>query len=385
MIRGNRVITFAAVVLTAAFLFSCSSGGDGVTEITSSSYQYQSSSSQYQSSSSVWNGETFTDPRDGNVYRIKNIGDGDIWFLQNLALNGKTYFHWNEVTEACPSGWHLPSDAEWENLNRIWFSNGNKEDFTAIDDYKVWLDASSYPDEYSNLYVWTIDGDNLYKDNKNKDLIFSVRCVTNVITREPLTDARDNNTYKIVKIGTQIWMAENLKYNADRSKCYDDEVNNCELYGRLYDWATAMDINISFNDSKWDGSDIRHQGVCPLGWHLPSEAEWVELMDFAGGWKVAGKKFKAKSGWNETYIGGVYYGNGTDDYGFSALPSRNGSIIEWLSTTEGSSDSICNGTFCSCDGAFCLAYTMQIASYSNYALPFPNEKSDLNSIRCVKD
>jgi len=111
-------------------------------------------------------------------------------------------------------------------------------------------------------------------------------------------DPRDGKVYKIVEIGSQIWMAQNLAYNVIGSKCYENKRTNGKTYGRLYDWETAM-------------------SVCPPGWHLPSKKEWNILVNFAGGAKIAGKKIKAKTGWND-YRG--ISGNGTDDFGFNALP-----------------------------------------------------------------
>jgi uncharacterized protein (TIGR02145 family) len=141
-------------------------------------------------------------------------------------------------------------------------------------------------------------------------------------------DFRDGKEYKTVKIGTQTWMAENLNYEADGSKFYDNNPGNSAKYGRLYNWATA-------------------KIVCPSGWHLPSNEEWEILINFAGGSKVAGKKLKAKSEWREwiTSANGkpksakvrANSGNGTDEYGFSALPSGSGA--------EGSEYSFINGTF----------------------------------------
>jgi uncharacterized protein (TIGR02145 family) len=113
------------------------------------------------------------------------------------------------------------------------------------------------------------------------------------------TDPRDNKTYKAVKIASQTWMAENLNYAASGSKCYDDKPENCKKYGRLYYWSTAMK-------------------VCPSGWHLPSLDEWSMLIAAVDGEETAGKKLKAKSGWNNSFEGKS--GNGTDEYGFSALP-----------------------------------------------------------------
>jgi len=113
-------------------------------------------------------------------------------------------------------------------------------------------------------------------------------------------DSRDGKKYKTVKIGNQTWMAENLNYDAKSSKCYDNKPENCTKYGRLYNWETAMK-------------------ACPPGWHLPNESEYEMLNEAVGGEEVAGKKLKAKSGWN-------HGGNGTDEYGFSALPGGDGNL-----------------------------------------------------------
>ncbi|MCL1956839.1 MAG: fibrobacter succinogenes major paralogous domain-containing protein [Fibromonadales bacterium] len=116
------------------------------------------------------------------------------------------------------------------------------------------------------------------------------------------TDKRDGKMYRTVKIGEQVWLAENLAYEAKGSKCYDNDESNVEKYGRLYNWNTAMK-------------------VCPKGWHLPSHEEWQTLLDFVGGKEISGKKLKTKSSWNK-YKGKS--GNGTDDFGFSALPCGGG-------------------------------------------------------------
>ena len=117
-------------------------------------------------------------------------------------------------------------------------------------------------------------------------------------TKSTFTDSRDGKIYKTVKIGNQVWMAENLNYNASDSKCYDNKESNCVKYGRLYNWETA-------------------RKACPSGWHLPTYKEWQILVSFAGGEKIAIKKLKAKSGWSKN-------GNGMDDFSFSALPGGSG-------------------------------------------------------------
>ncbi len=144
-------------------------------------------------------------------------------------------------------------------------------------------------------------------------------------------DSRDNKTYKSIAIGDQTWMTENLNYNAAGSVCYDNKDENCAKYGRLYDWPTAM--NGAASSGK---SPSRVQGVCPAGWHLPSDGEWSILEREIGGDKTAGKKLKSKSGWKK--------GNGTDEVEFSALPGgardAEGKFVKidtdgnWWSATE---------------------------------------------------
>ena len=113
--------------------------------------------------------------------------------------------------------------------------------------------------------------------------------------KDSFTDPRDGQTYRTVQIGNQTWMAENLNYHTEGSSCYGDKPANCQKYGRHYTWEAAMD-------------------ACPSGWHLPSMAEFDTLIATVGGLGVAGKVLKSKSGWKSD-------GNGTDAYGFSALPA----------------------------------------------------------------
>jgi uncharacterized protein (TIGR02145 family) len=128
-------------------------------------------------------------------------------------------------------------------------------------------------------------------------------------------------TYKTVVIGTQTWMASNLNYEAKGSVCYKNSEDSCTVYGRLYDWATAMDIDEKYNKEEWRESDVKHQGICPDGWHIPSDTGWATLINFVGGSSTAGTKLKTASEWSDN---GEKSGNGTDDYGFAALPSGTG-------------------------------------------------------------
>ena len=147
------------------------------------------------------------------------------------------------------------------------------------------------------------------------------------ISYEMFKDARDGQIYKSVKIGNQVWMAENLNYDYNegtaKSYCYNDEQESCAKYGRLYTWAAAMDSAGVFGDGgKGCGFLVTCsakepvRGVCPESWHLPSDTEWKTLFTAVGGTTVAGTKLKSKSGWYNN-------GNGTDEYGFSVLPAGN--------------------------------------------------------------
>ncbi len=139
-------------------------------------------------------------------------------------------------------------------------------------------------------------------------------------------DKRDGQCYKTVKIGDQVWMAQNLNYslNPGEQSWYGGGENytegDCSVYGRLYTWAAAMDSAAVFsNDGKGCGYGVecepneKVRGVCPEGWHLPSREEWLTLITAMGGLGKAGTALKSQTGWyNER--------NGMDAYGFSALP-----------------------------------------------------------------
>ncbi|MDR0307268.1 MAG: T9SS type A sorting domain-containing protein [Chitinispirillales bacterium] len=140
-------------------------------------------------------------------------------------------------------------------------------------------------------------------------------------TMGSFTDSRDGKTYGWVLMPDgKRWMAQNLNYDTldgTGSWCYENSADSCVKYGRLYNWAAAMDIDASFNNTPWNGSDENHQGICPVGWRLPSHADWNALMAAVGGEETAGTKLKSQTGW---YDGDSDYIPGTDDYGFSALP-----------------------------------------------------------------
>ena len=156
-------------------------------------------------------------------------------------------------------------------------------------------------------------------------------------------DARDLQLYRFVTIDTQTWMAENLNYaytgvpfdngnytSDSTSWCYDNDPANCAKYGRLYTWAAAMDSVGEWStngkgcgDGKECSATCPVRGVCPKGWHLPSQSEWKALIVAVDGYiteytssNTAGTKLKSVTGWN------AYSGiTNKDAFGFSALPA----------------------------------------------------------------
>jgi len=122
-------------------------------------------------------------------------------------------------------------------------------------------------------------------------------------------DSRDGKKYVYVEIGKQTWMAENLNYAADGSKCNDNIESNCTIYGRLYEWPMAMVLPSDCNHSSCASQiETNHKGICPSGWHIPSDSEVNELYRYAEGFY----SLMANSYWNGN--------NFPDTYGFSALP-----------------------------------------------------------------
>ncbi|WP_295862143.1 fibrobacter succinogenes major paralogous domain-containing protein [uncultured Fibrobacter sp.] len=212
-----------------------------------------------------------------------------------------------------------------------------------------------------------------------------------------LTDDRDGQTYKTVKIGEQWWMAENLNYRYiqqtynggegdSSSYCYDNDPANCAKYGRLYRWSAAMDSAgiIPGNTAYGCGygkdcnlGDGKVRGVCPMGWHLPDTTEWNTLFTAVGGKATAGKMLKSTEGWNDYY---GTSGNGSDTYSFSALPaglrSNYGdynyeglSTLFWSSTENDSN----------------YAYNMDLYYDVDYADLNSSSKYGGFSVRCLRD
>jgi uncharacterized protein (TIGR02145 family) len=216
------------------------------------------------------------------------------------------------------------------------------------------------------------------------------------IQYDSIVDERDGQVYKTVQIGNWTWMAQNLNFDPgpggsgdstyEWSWCYDNDPKKCDVGGRLYTWAAAMD-SISFDDG--NGHTCGYvklcvltpyvQGICPEGWLLPTRADWKRLLAFVYRQSSAeGKALKSQTGW---YDGG----NGTNEFGFSVIPvgfyRHTGFTIEgftahfWSNMHDGFGDN---------DDPF-DAYVVGLGYDDDYV---EVERADKNlgfSVRCLKD
>ncbi|MBL7104347.1 MAG: hypothetical protein ISS18_08445 [Bacteroidales bacterium] len=346
------------------------------------------------------------------------------------------------VQGICPPDWHLPTDEEWKqlegevdsqygypdpewdgtswrgfdaglNLKSVsgWYSGGNGTDpygFTALpggdrytdgsfcgltSDTYFWSSNESGSDAWSRHLYYDVDG--VYRYDFNKIYGFSVRCLKDISPAawscgDTIVDSRDGQVYNTVEIGTQCWMAENLNVGTRidgvndqiddgiiEKYCYDDNENNCDTYGGLYQWDEMMQYSTTPGV----------QGICPPDWHLPTDEEWKQLegeVDSQYGypdpewdgidWRGfdAGLNLKSVSGW---YTGG----NGTDLYGFTALPG--GACFPSGTFYNLTSSAI----FCSSSENGSYAWKRELVSGYAQVARYSNSKAYGVSVRCVQD
>ena len=224
----------------------------------------------------------------------------------------------------------------------------------------------------------------------------------------------DNNYYPVVQINTQLWMAENLKTTncsngtpiplvnnttswdtltaTGKAYCwYNDNIANKATYGALYTWAAAMNGAAGTNNNP---SGI--QGVCPTGWHLPSDAEWTQMENYladngynydgttGGGSAKIAKSLASTSGWNSSSntgaVGNTDYPAYRNKSGFTAIPGGFRSIAGSYSIGD-------FGYWWSAKGSTSTAY------YRSMGYDYSSETSEDNitskecgfSVRCIKD
>ncbi len=201
---------------------------------------------------------------------------------------------------------------------------------------------------------------------------------------DSIIDIRDQQIYNIVKIGHQWWMQENLnvgnRINGSQNAldngiiekyCYDNILNSCNIYGGLYQWDEMMDYGSSDNENPGIT-----RGICPVGWHLPSDNEWAEMTEFMGGELIAGGNLKETGTihWWDPNTGA------TNESGFTAFPGGNrmenglfhvaGDVGIFWSSTEGDSN---------------YAWYMILDHNHSQVIPTNFEKILGLSVRCLMD
>jgi len=198
-------------------------------------------------------------------------------------------------------------------------------------------------------------GDNEVVDIANElSSVKQLECNSGAWNLVAMRDLRDNETYKVVTIGDQVWTAENIRHKTDEYYNPNGNSANADVYGLLYTWENA-------------------KNVCPAGWHLPSKAEFETLraMAYDGGDK-SGVKLKSKEGWDDE-------GNGSDEFGFAAYPAGDyyeedylgfSQYAEFWSSTESGKETAT---------LLVLRGSLDGSALSSY------EKSNAMSVRCLLD
>ncbi|NCA77814.1 MAG: hypothetical protein EOM90_15910 [Alphaproteobacteria bacterium] len=200
-----------------------------------------------------------------------------------------------------------------------------------------------------------------------------------------VTDTRDGKTYNTVQIGTQCWLKENLnigtRINGTQEQtdnqviekyCYDDLESNCNIYGGLYQWNELMQY------TTLQGV----QGLCPTGWHIPTNDEWYAVTDYLGGANAAGGKMKS-TGTIQAGTGLWYHPNTatTNETGFTSVPGGN------RKDSDGSFDAIGGNS------KMWSSYESNSASACSRYMYYDQGKVGINcvakgngfSVRCLKD
>jgi uncharacterized protein (TIGR02145 family) len=192
------------------------------------------------------------------------------------------------------------------------------------------------------------------------------------------TDARDNVTYKWVKIGNQVWMAENLRATKYNDGTYISNITNQTTWNNLTSGAYCYYDNSSSYSTTYgclyNWYAVNTGKLAPTGWHVPTDAEWTTLSDYLGGEDIAGGHLKSTTGWDSPNT------NADNSSGFSALPggcrTSSGFYSEglggtWWSSTETSSVYA---------WVWSLLYYYGNLYGSSYGLKFSGY-----SVRCVRD
>lgn len=197
--------------------------------------------------------------------------------------------------------------------------------------------------------------------------------VTASATSSEMRDSRDGKIYRTVFINGKTWMAENLNYKMEKSKCYENKDRNCKNYGRLYSFEAAVK-------------------ACPAGWHLPNNAEFDELVHFVEGEndgipEMAGYFLKTRYGWDGPCEAGdcdSELKNGVDSFGFSLKPNGRGNA-DGSFESQGMYGFLWSGTKGEYPWYFAAGYSYDYAG-TLYSGDYVSESvhENYHGVRCIK-
>lgn len=247
-------------------------------------------------------------------------------------------------------------------------------------------DISAIANPANGLLVFNKDSEKFSVYNESTGTWNNLLTGTNTIESfvcgiSEITDNRDGKTYGTTQIGDQCWMAENLNIGTridgvlDQSQqtpeviekyCYNDNEVNCDIYGGMYQWHEAMQYT--------DVQGVR--GICPEGWHLPTNLDWSQLRSYLsanGHYGTEAVALKSTYGWYNN-------GNGTDDFGFTALPAgRRHTTTEFIELTK-------NAIFWSSTKVTSVTAHYSMMTYNNNQIVKSYRSRWCGiSIRCIKN
>ncbi len=220
---------------------------------------------------------------------------GEKVYVKDLKMNyecdGEDWFESNSKNEPESSSANSSSSMRDPDENSV--SSEGDESTEQSSSSDIYIEISSSSEVSSSSVVMAVPCKTETEDNCEYGSLY---------------DPRDGRTYKTVKIGEQWWMAENLRLDTnytDLDSCYDQrKPYDCAKYGKFFQWSVRYDPSFDHRNA------VR---ACPVGWGLPFNSDWETLLAAVGGAENAGKVLKSTSGWSDG-------GNGTDAFGFSALP-----------------------------------------------------------------
>jgi len=292
----------------------------------------------------------------------------------NIPSRTQIIWKWDTVSGATGYKWNTTND---------YFSA--TEMGTTTTKTETGLDCSTYYTRY--VWAYSACGHSSPGTLTQRTSLCPIVCGTD------LPDTRDGKIYPTVQIGTQCWLKRNMNIgtrlngsqnqtdnNSIEKYCYNDADSNCNVYGGLYQWAEVVQyLNGATNTSSWNPVPTGNvQGICPEGWHIPTDAEWSTLVTYLGGTNSAGGKMKETglTHWTAPNTGA------TNESGFTALPGgyrdpTSGGVFNTInywdknwSITEASSVS---------------AWVRYLEYNTSKANRDSNNKAIGNSVRCIND